>query len=658
MALMPPNPSMGPPMGMPPPFPFGAAPPGAPTAPIIERRIPKDVRLTVYIGQITDGVTDEHLEKLLRVRRSLNFCLIYYCRDLTQPSTQLCGPIRAWKRLQDATNKVHPAGLAEFENLEGMRKCEILLANGQFGGKGIELPDPKAGIAAPENGQDKVKTEPKPLMVTAGDSAKMALEEFKRTYKLDENEVNRLRGDLEAILNSIRTSLSNRPSSPELLDSHGDPVSKEVRDIYKRIAATTREVNQTLAQLFPGLQPDELDDLPPDQIMENQELVLKEIATFRRQQARRELEKRTEIDRADRSRKDDEERRKDIAAGLTPEYPNSKQPDGWVRGGSLATGDSPFQREVASAAGAVGDNVDDEEEEARKEARRQKEMEIAFRDREKRWEMRESARFRKFDQDELRDREDEIRASKSRDIMERRLREFDDDYEREQQEYEWFRDRQRWIERRRLQRNRERADDEHDRQLEAEELAAEQRAEAEAMQAVPSAAVNGNGAMPVTLEVDKFLAKYQLTGDQMRERDRERDHRDGVPAQPFAPPPGSAPVGRIMTTDERKRAQTELVDEIPAAREPLFGWRLRWEVLDEGLLTTKLRSFISRKLQSLLGEEVPDIADHVVDHLRKRKSPEALWDEMKQVLDEESERFVCLVWRMLVFETESRVRGL
>ncbi|KXS09291.1 hypothetical protein M427DRAFT_141078 [Gonapodya prolifera JEL478] len=647
MASFPPPMHMGPPMGMPPMPPgsmggppMGVPPPGAPIAPIVERRIPKDVRLTVYIGRITDGVADEHVEKLLRV----------------------CGPIRAWKRVQDATNKIHPAGLVEFETLEGMHKCEMLLSGGQFGGNGLELPNPHAGVDKPD-GEEDPKLASKSLIVTIGEAAKMATEEFKRTYKLDAAELNRLRGEIENIVNLIRTSLTNRPASPVLLDSQGDPVPREVREIYKRIAASTREVNQTLAQLFPGLQPDELDDLPPDQIMENQELVLKEIATFRRQQARRELEKRTEIDRADRSRRDDEERRKDIAAGLTPEFPGmGRQPDGWVRGGSLSTGEGAFGREAASATGAPGEDIDEEEEEAKKEARRQKEMEIAFKDREKRWESRESARFRKFDQEDLRDRDDEGRAKKNREIMERRLREFDDDYEREQMEYEWFRDRQRWIERRRIHRARERADDEQDRKLEAEEIEAEQRAEAEALQAA-QVATNGTVPAPVTLEVDKFLARYQISGDQVRERDRDRygdrdGDRDRVPTRPFAPPAGSGPVGRIMTAEERKRAQTELVDEIPAAREPLFGWRVRWEVVDENLLTTKLRSFISRKLQSLLGEEVPDIADHVVDHLRQRKTPDALWEEMKEVLDEESERFVCLVWRMLVYETESRVRGL
>lgn len=76
------------------------------------------------------------------------------------------------------------------------------------------------------------------------------------------------------------------------------------------------------------------------------------------------------------------------------------------------------------------------------------------------------------------------------------------------------------------------------------------------------------------------------------------------------------------------------------------------------MLLSKIRPFVAKKINEYLGEEVADMIDFVVDHIRQRSTQDALLDEMKGVLEDDAEPFVLVLWRMLIFETESKAMGL
>jgi hypothetical protein len=86
---------------------------------------------------------------------------------------------------------------------------------------------------------------------------------------------------------------------------------------------------------------------------------------------------------------------------------------------------------------------DDEEEDRKKEEKRKHDMELAFRDRERRWETREQGRVKRLEQEAHRERDEERHLEVERERMAKKLAEFDDDWEAERGPEEYFRDR--WV---------------------------------------------------------------------------------------------------------------------------------------------------------------------------------------------------------------------
>jgi hypothetical protein len=80
--------------------------------------------------------------------------------------------------------------------------------------------------------------------------------------------------------------------------------------------------------------------------------------------------------------------------------------------------------------------------------------------------------------------------------------------------------------------------------------------------------------------------------------------------------------------------------------------------LSQTLLRTKIRPFVAKKISEYLGEEVPDVIDFVLTHIRKRGTQDELMAEMKDVLEDDSIAFALVLWRMLIFESESVAQGL
>ncbi|RIB11252.1 hypothetical protein C2G38_1978536 [Gigaspora rosea] len=111
-------------------------------------------------------------------------------------------------------------------------------------------------------------------------------------------------------------------------------------------------------------------------------------------------------------------------------------------------------------------------------------------------------------------------------------------------------------------------------------------------------------------------------------------------------------------TEDRKRKIKDLVETIPTDKEGLWKWNVKWEELDENILNNKLQSFVSKKIVGYLGVQEDELVSFVMDHLRNHKSAEQLTKEMEMTLDEESELFVMKLWRMLIYETESKARKL
>lgn len=150
----------------------------------------------------------------------------------------------------------------------------------------------------------------------------------------------------------------------------------------------------------------------------------------------------------------------------------------------------------------------------------------------------------------------------------------------------------------------------------------------------------------------------------------------GVPPAPTASSGGesrSAASSAVEAVQAAKRSLEQIVDQIPteklvppplpchvrvanlpiaflAFREALFAFTVNWDVLDRhDVVRSVLKAWIVKKIVQYLGEEEESLTHFIVSKLSAHCSPQDLVQELSMVLDEDSDTFVCKLWRMVVY---------
>ena len=96
--------------------------------------------------------------------------------------------------------------------------------------------------------------------------------------------------------------------------------------------------------------------------------------------------------------------------------------------------------------------------------------------------------------------------------------------------------------------------------------------------------------------------------------------------------------------------QQQLVAQIPQGKAALFAYPVAWDVAERhDLVAKKLRPWVGRKMQELLGEEERTLLDFICAKLQHRCGPQDLLRELKLVLEEDADLFVQKLWRILIY---------
>ncbi|XP_062503056.1 RNA-binding protein 25-like isoform X2 [Corticium candelabrum] len=119
-------------------------------------------------------------------------------------------------------------------------------------------------------------------------------------------------------------------------------------------------------------------------------------------------------------------------------------------------------------------------------------------------------------------------------------------------------------------------------------------------------------------------------------------------------------VGRsnIPQADKKKKSIKSLIEHIPTTRDELFGYKIEWSVVDESLVKNRIKPWVNKKIVEYIGEEEPTLVEFICDKVGKHTPAESVLSDVTMVLDEEAELFVNKLWRLLIFETESKLLGL
>lgn len=411
-------------------------------------------------------------------------------------------------------------------------------------------------------------------------------------------------------------------------------------------------------------------DLPPDQ----KDLIYREIAFFRERAAARERERqREEEERASRRAKAEKERERSHGRENRERERERERERDRDRDRQYGHYHQSVNFVPARESRRESYVLDDEEEEQRRQAKRKTEMEMAFKERERRWQHREDTMATNREREAERELDIREKQIRDREIMARKLAEWDDDVEAERGQEEYYRDRSRWWFHRQQFRARELAMDEADRLREQSEIESEQRRlewermleeerkqRAEAMELEKETLIHSNGNVKAKLTLN--LGSKRRAALMVPAEDEEFDDDESIESKRkrriLVPLEYSDNEDDEKKTEERKRKIKDLVATIPTDKEGLWNWNIKWEELDENILSKKLQPFVSKKIVEYLGVQEDELVSFVIDHLRNKKSAAELTKEMEMTLDEESELFVMKLWRMLIFETESKIRKI
>ncbi|KAL2834259.1 Rbm25 protein [Aspergillus cavernicola] len=630
----------------------------------------EEIMRTIFVGGITEGVGgDDGVEKILRS----------------------AGNLRRWIRATDADDKPCKFGFAEYEDPESLGTAVEIL-------KDVQVPVRRQ---TPSDAEDQEReVEKSTLLVVVDDSSLSYLEQYEATRAEQDPATRQSR--LDASKNTLSSVLNNlsHPTSPtqkedaSAIDREGDIAMKEYEGQNDGTSAEVVTIPITVE--------DELSDIPP----EMRETVAKEISAFRDRSNRRDIERlkrEEEIEHMERARNASSRVNRlaspplsapsGPAAGANgvplggrdrgvPNAPSGPKgfgvqiPKDYQKGVSFVNGGSVngattvyYDREDEDS------DADDEELERRRQAKRDAEFEKQFLDQERRWLNRERSRTAALERETNRDKEEEAKIQEVRDEIAKRLSEWNDDAEASRKSTEYYADRGAWLRSRAAFRARESSMDEADHAAEERERArsAHQREQARGMadDFLARQAVELETRLEAPREPQRFklslgaaaqkaqAATSRRTVAEVEGLLEDEEEPEATARRPLIPIKfDGAAEAAGLSEEERAQAARQLAAEIPTDKDGLWKWGVKWEFVDESVVTDQLKPFVEKKIVEYLGVQEQMLVDVVDEHVRKHGNPQELVEQLEEALDEEAEVLVRKLWRMIIFFSESEKRGL
>ncbi|CAI7565920.1 unnamed protein product [Penicillium glandicola] len=620
---------------------------------------------TLFIGGITEGAGgDDGIERILR-------------------ST---GILRRWIRATDADEKPCRFGFAEYDDPESLEIAVETLKN-------VEIPVKRQTPRA--EGEEEQEVEKSMLLVVVDEGTLTYLEQFESSRAEQDPE------ERQARFSAARKNLDNvlsslfHPVAPlqkeevSALDREGDSEMKDAEHAKDGEVVT-----------IPITIEDELADIPP----EMRANVAKEISAFRERSTRRDLERmkrEEEIESMERARNSGSRINRlasppasapsGPAAGINgiPLGPRDRNvlnapsgpkafgvqiPKDYQKGVSFVNGGS--LNGVSIDREGEDSDADDEEIERRRQDRQKAEQEKQFSDQERRWLSRERSRTAALEREKKREDEEDGKLQAAHDEMEARLGAWNDDIEDSRKAVDYYADRGAWLRNRASFRSREANIDDADRAAEDRERvqSAKQQEQARGMaddflarqakeletrpQEAPREPQRFKLSLGAAAQKAQAATSRRAMADVEGLLEDEEEPVTTTRRQLIPIKFDSAAEAAGLTDEERAQAARQLAAEIPAEKEGLWNWAVKWEFVDDAVITDQLKPFVEKKIVEYLGVQEQMLVDVVEEHVRKHGSPQELVEQLAEALDEEAEVLVRKLWRMIIFCSESEKRGL
>uniref|UniRef100_A0A6G1SNP7 Putative RNA-binding protein Luc7-like 1 n=1 Tax=Aceria tosichella TaxID=561515 RepID=A0A6G1SNP7_9ACAR len=291
----------------------------------------------------------------------------------------------------------------------------------------------------------------------------------------------------------------------------------------------------------------------------------------------------------------------------------------------------------------------------RSDMSRYDEREIAYQRRLRDWEKREVEKARKHAIREAEERERKMLEEQET----KKLKEFLEDYKDDRDDIRFYRGSA--LARRLADRQKELEQDEQARQKEKMELEMLSR----------SCAMGSSTPQPIEManNDDGIVSgdNGDTTGDlvKLNESTATSNHRNDPlnfnatsSSTATTKQPSTANQSKSSNSEDKRKLVEELISRIPTDKDQLFAQKLDWSLLDDNLMEKRIRPWVTKKIAEYMGEKEADLIDFVCTLLSDHKDGSSMLKEVAIVLDDEAEKFVVHLWRLLIFELEAKKIGL
>lgn len=600
-----------------------------------------------------------------------------HAADAMEKLLKAAGGLRRWDASNSTSDdrKGTKFGFALYNDPESLARAVKLLHD-----ESIEVPVQRQSPGATDAPEDDTYEgiEKTKLLVTIDPNTIKYLE----SRAEDKGEDAESDPSLERARNALRSVVRELfyPPAGAVADADGDVAMKNPEN-----GENVEVVNITLAQ------DDELADIPP----EMREVVAGEIAAFRERSTQRDLE---------RMKKEEEmeemERHRDGSSRISRmEMPSTGVGSNAVplgpRGSTIANapsgpkGQNGTGGRVPFVAGGVSNaeysvnreddetDADDEELQRRRLAKQKADDDHAYAEAERKWANRERSRQAALEREQERERQDSESYEHRREEQLERDKAWDDEKEASRKQHPYYKDHANWARKRNAERQDEEHRDESDRRAEQNERRKE-KAEMERARGLADSFLDQQAEemdktkvdpapapQPFKLSLGAAAQKAQASRGTQRRTvaeveglldDEEADTSTKRQLIPIKFDSNTGTAG--MSDEEISQAVRALAQEIPSDKEGLWNWEVKWEFMDDAVVSGKLRPFVEKKIVEYLGVQEEMLVAAVDEHLRSHGTAAALAEELEGALDDEAEDLVKKLWRMVIFFTESEKRGL
>ncbi|CAI5451869.1 unnamed protein product [Caenorhabditis angaria] len=115
---------------------------------------------------------------------------------------------------------------------------------------------------------------------------------------------------------------------------------------------------------------------------------------------------------------------------------------------------------------------------------------------------------------------------------------------------------------------------------------------------------------------------------------------------------------QVMSAEEKKTLSRQIIKNLPTGREDLFATSIEWDFIDKSVMETRIKPWVTKKVQEFLGEEETQLVDFICEKIEARSSPEQILKDIAMIIDDDADQFVVKMWRLLVYEGRARKMGV